>query len=243
MAAELLATKVPGVPTFEPAAMRKWMIATASWTTAVAICFVLLRLLSRHIRKQRLWWDDQLLLISMVSCMMAHSMTRWDMLTYQMWSWIVLGLGSIMYLEGLGFHANTLSERQIENIVKWQLISGVFYLWNLCWTKLSLLLMYYRIFHIHSFKKQTTVVGAIVIVCTLMSSFLTTFRCIPVQKTWMPQVQGRCTNELGAWLAINSCTVLTDVMILVLPTPLVWRLHLKKGDKVGLTLIFGLGVL
>lgn len=58
---------IPGVPNYDPAQMRRWALVVASvmsFLAAVAIC---LRLLCRRIRKQPLWWDDYLIMFSMVS--------------------------------------------------------------------------------------------------------------------------------------------------------------------------------
>lgn len=57
---------VSGVPKYSPKAMRIWIVLVVSWTTFLAFAFVALRLWSRRIRKQRLWWDDYMILFSMV---------------------------------------------------------------------------------------------------------------------------------------------------------------------------------
>lgn len=148
-----------------------------------------------------------------------------------------------MYIEGVGNHVGQLSEHAVQNISKWLLITEIIYIWNLCWTKLSLLLMYYRIFHYTGFKKQVIVVGSFVIIWAITISFLFTFICKPVEKLWIPDLPGRCINEVGVWLANASSTIFSDIVILMLPIPQIWRLHLKKNEKVGLTAVFGLGFL
>jgi nicotinamide riboside transporter PnuC len=46
--------------------LKPWMIATVSSVTVLAFVAVCLRLLSRYERKQQLWWDDWMIIWSMV---------------------------------------------------------------------------------------------------------------------------------------------------------------------------------
>ena len=148
-----------------------------------------------------------------------------------------------MFIEGVGNHVDQISDEATMNISKWLLITEIIYVWNLCWTKLSLLFMYYRIFHFSQFKKLVIGAGCFVIAWAITVSFLFIFICVPVEKLWRPEVPGHCVSELGVWLANAGSTMFSDILILLLPIPQIWRLHLKKYEKVGLTVVFGLGFL
>jgi hypothetical protein len=63
---ELLGDYVSGVPHGSPGAMRRWLILVVSWMTTLAILSIALRLICRRIRKQKLWWDDYMIMFSMV---------------------------------------------------------------------------------------------------------------------------------------------------------------------------------
>jgi hypothetical protein len=63
---------------------------------------------------------------------------------------------------GMGLHAETVEPHKIVLMAKFLLVAEVLYVWNLVWTKLSLLLMYYRIFHFPYFKKWAYVIGAFI---------------------------------------------------------------------------------
>lgn len=148
-----------------------------------------------------------------------------------------------MYIKGAGYHAKDLPKESVEDISMWLLVTEIIYVWNLCWTKLSLLFMYYRIFRFPEFKRLVIGAGTFVIVWAFTVSFLFTFICTPVQKLWKPELEGRCVNTLGVWLANCSATIFSDIMILCLPIPHIWSLSLKKSEKIGLTFVFGLGFL
>ncbi|KID75583.1 uncharacterized protein G6M90_00g046370 [Metarhizium brunneum] len=220
---ELEGSHVPGVPQYEPREQRKWLVLVVAWMTTLAALAVMARLWCRRIRNQPFWWDDYLIMFSTI------------------WNWAVVGVGFAMFIEGVGYHADEVGERAVANISMWLLVTEIIYVWNLCWTKLGLLCMYYRIFRFPLFKRQVVAVGGFVVLWAVCVSFLFTFICVPVEKLWRPAVEGRCVSELGVWLANASSTIFSDVVILLLPIPQVWRLQLKTLEKVGLTLVFGLG--
>jgi hypothetical protein len=69
------------------------------------------------------------------------------------------------------------------------------------------------------------------------------FICVPVQKLWYPQLPGTCINQVGTWISNAASTIFTDLVILFMPIPEIWKLQLRKTEKIGLTLAFGLGFL
>lgn len=67
-----------------------------------------------------------------------------------------------MIESGMGLHADTVEPQRIVFMAKYLLAAEVLYVWNLVWTKLSLLMMYYRIFRFPYFKKWAFVIGAFI---------------------------------------------------------------------------------
>jgi len=87
-----------------------------------------------------------------------------------------------MHASGMGIHADLVNPADIVWMAKWLVVAEILYAWNLGWTKLSILMMYYRIFHLPYFKKMAWVVGTFVMVWVVTISFLFVFICVPVQK-------------------------------------------------------------
>lgn len=124
-----------------------------------------------------------------------------------------------MYIDGVGYHAIDLPIKAVEDISMWLLVTEIIYVWNLCWTKISLLLLYYCVFRFPFFKKRVVIACTYVITWAVSISFLFTFICVPVQKLWRPELPGYCVSELGVWLANASSTIFSDIAILLLPIP------------------------
>ncbi|KAH7132378.1 hypothetical protein B0J11DRAFT_612490 [Dendryphion nanum] len=79
---------------------------------------------------------------------------------------------------------------------------------------------------------------------TLVTPFTTTFICTPINKAWDPSVLGKCLDsERGAYSTIGL-TVLTDLMIVAMPTWILYKLQipLKRKIMVICFLSFGLAV-
>jgi hypothetical protein len=209
--------------------------------TVLATVAVGLRLLSRHIKAQKLWWDDYMIIFSLVS---RHSRCRGGVLTLaQLWNYLVIGFIFAMYAAGMGIHADLVQLDRIVLMAKFLVVAEILYVFNLVWTKLSILLMYYRIFHFPYFKKMAYVIGAFCIAWVITITFLFIFICVPVEKLWTPDLPGHCIDQVSTWISNACSTILTDVLILLLPIPQVWKLQLRRPEKIGVTFAFCLGFL
>lgn len=217
------ASVLPGIKGYDPDNLQPWTVRVVASVTVLATVSVILRLVCRRLNRQSLWWDDYTIIFSLL------------------WNYVVVGFIFAMYAEGMGIHADKLEVASIVMMAKWLLVAEILYAWNLCWTKISLLLMYYRIFCIPFFKKVAFGIGGFIIAWGITITFIFIFICVPVQKLWYADLPGHCVNQVGTWIANASSTILTDVVILVLPVPQIWKLNLRKADKIGLTVAFSLG--
>jgi hypothetical protein len=104
-------------------------------------------------------------------------------------------------------------------------------------------MMYYRIFWFPYFKRWAYIIGTFIVAWAICITFLNLFICVPLQKLWYPKLPGRCINQVGTWLAHSSATICIDLATLILPIPQVWKLKMRKSEKVALTTVFCLGFL
>ena len=111
--------------------------------------------------------------------------------------------------------------------------------------KASLLLLYYRCFGVSRPFRTALYISAGVIVCWYLAVlFATIFQCVPVAAFWDRNIKNKTCVNLSLFSTDAGITnLLTDVMILCLPMPMVWTLHTNKTQKVTLTGIFLLGFL
>lgn len=109
--------------------------------------------------------------------------------------------------------------------------------------KLSILLLYLRVFTPVYIRKTTYAVFAAVALVSLWSVLSSIFFCVPVARYWDPTVNGSCLPLQPRWISGATLNIASDFVIFVLPLTVVGRLGLPKRQKIGLFLVFALGFL
>ena len=109
--------------------------------------------------------------------------------------------------------------------------------------KISVLCLYRRIFITKSFRRNSSVVIAAVVIYWVASvlGFLT--ECIPVQGNWDPAVNAHCTNTAALFFGLELYNCVLDVIILCLPLGVIRGLQMPMKQKVAVGMIFLLGSL
>ena len=69
------------------------------------------------------------------------------------------------------------------------------------------------------------------------------FGCTPIPKYWKPDEPGHCITLVRADHAYGSMNVVSDVLLFLLPLPMVWQLNLTTKEKLGVFVIFMGGIL
>ncbi|KAK0722394.1 hypothetical protein B0T26DRAFT_604717, partial [Lasiosphaeria miniovina] len=72
--------------------------------------------------------------------------------------------------------------------------------------------------------------------------FASIFTCVPVHKYWDPTVPGHCNNEADQYLVTSGLTILTDVLVLVIPIKIVVGLQAARKLKVILACLLCSGI-
>lgn len=117
------------------------------------------------------------------------------------------------------------------------------YTFCITFTKLSILYMYWRVFQCREVRILTTIGFVAVALWTLAVCITAGLTCIPVQKMWMPQIEGTCINLPAFYYGVQIPNILTDIYIILIPTHEILKLDLPIGQKISLIGIFGLATL
>lgn len=109
--------------------------------------------------------------------------------------------------------------------------------------KISILLMYRRIFDTEAFKKATWVVGTACVAWAIAAIFCLVFQCQPFSGMWNPEdtFTDKCINLQSYYRAVASSNMALDIIILCMPLYMVWKLKLEASQKLMLSGIFALG--
>lgn len=107
--------------------------------------------------------------------------------------------------------------------------------------KASILMFYYRTFPHNRFKIAVWCVAALVGAWFITMIFLTVFQCTPISFVWNKTLAGTCINVSASYMSTAIVNVITDFIIVVMPVPLILRLNMPNGRKLGVCAIFILG--
>ena len=119
----------------------------------------------------------------------------------------------------------------------------ILYKFTINMTKVSILCLYLRIFPNKTFQKTALIVMCFVVGYAVASILATIFQCSPMSKTFRPQTPGNCLNLTAFWYANAVANILGDCVILALPMPVLYALHLPQRQKLGLMMVFAIGFL
>jgi hypothetical protein len=131
----------------------------------------------------------------------------------------------------------------VKHVVQILLICQCLQATALAFVKLSIISTYWRIFPSQWVKHTLFVLAALVTSVAIVTIFGTIFQCRPIAAAWDFTIQnGSCIQVRTLFLFATVFSVLTDVLLCVIPMPLIWRLKISMQDKIGISGLFGLGL-
>ncbi|EEY21517.1 conserved hypothetical protein [Verticillium alfalfae VaMs.102] len=195
----------------------------------IALVCLALRLYVRLCIIRKSWWDDWLMVGGAV---FASGVTVCVILATQFYGW--------------NLHVWDLTPQQMQQGRQISIAAQTIFLFASGLTKLSMLASYLRIAPLGSaFRKLTW--ATIYVVFALIWIFIIVLwtQCIPVAHYWhlSPSSADSCIGEWPPLAAQAITTVVTDLIVTVLPMPTLWKLRLPVYQRIGLMVLFGFGVI
>lgn len=109
---------------------------------------------------------------------------------------------------------------------------------------MAILLLYIDVFGGTLWFRRVAWLGLLIVCLFYVGALTTTLRlCQPVAFNWDLTLDGSCGDEGVAQLAAAAINMVIDVGIVALPLPIVWGLHMRTSQKIGIVVTFGLGLL
>ncbi|KAL3429186.1 hypothetical protein BDV09DRAFT_190342 [Aspergillus tetrazonus] len=110
--------------------------------------------------------------------------------------------------------------------------------------KSSITMFYYNIFGTKkSFKISVIVVMIIVWLWAISVVLETLLLCRPLAYNWDTSIDGECGERNATFVVAGTLNLVTDLMVMVLPLPHIWKLKLNLAKKLALTAVFCMGLL
>ncbi|CRL20550.1 unnamed protein product [Penicillium camemberti] len=147
---------------------------------------------------------------------------------------------------GIGVPVSELSTDEIQRQLFWLWLSVPFYNMTMVLAKFSALTLFTRLFRPRPFRLATYILMGCLVVIGLWTTLSGFFFCNPVHAFWSPSEEVRkikCLPSGPVWFTNAALQTVTDLVILILPMPLLWRLQLPKRQKWGIIVVLGLGII
>lgn len=137
----------------------------------------------------------------------------------------------------------------MSNVLKY---SKIFYVLNSIYcavilpSKIAILLQISRIFVLNNKSIRFYLIQILIWTNTIyytIGIFMVTFQCTPQAKAWNPTLPGHClTGGYQISLVTGGLNITSDILILLLPVLWVFKLHMPRTRKVGVSLVFASGI-
>ena len=225
----------------------------------LAIVSVAFRFYARTFTKAGLWWDNWLILASVLTTVLTVILLIWGMPRLRLvelhGTYDLTGTADHIVLTGTA--VDPLREKVLESTdptyvyspedvlyLKLLSISAFLYFTIVSAAKLSIMCLCNRLFSRDAtFRRQLIVTSVLVLGFWIGCTVATLTNCVPHKWSWINGlVDSRyCFNYNIFWVAAGTCEVFIDILILILPIQAVHRLQLLRKQKMTVIFIFLLG--
>ncbi|KAK0636409.1 hypothetical protein B0T17DRAFT_482492 [Bombardia bombarda] len=201
------------------------IIACASITWLIAAIFVVMRFYTRgYLLKNVLGTEDWLILLA-IGFSGATSAGLIEQSIY-----------------GLGKHTLDIDPEVMMPMARAGWYSILWYMMALLFTKISILMLYIRILSYQHARYAVYAIMAIVVLGNGLWTLITVATaCTPLQAFWDPSIPNAYCRSAEYWYANTGLHIGTDILLYVLPLPVIINLQIKTRQKVFLYSIFAVG--
>lgn len=145
----------------------------------------------------------------------------------------------------LEFYLNAVTVGHVSNLTFLQLVYAFepLYITTAGIIKISVLLMYHRIFPVRYVKIGGLILATITLAWVISIDLLAIFQCTPIAKAYDRTLPGHCISLKGALIGNGVPNFVTDIFILALPSRLIWGLQASLWQRVSVIAVFLTGSL
>ncbi|CAG8974562.1 hypothetical protein HYALB_00004358 [Hymenoscyphus albidus] len=150
---------------------------------------------------------------------------------------------------GVGFfvHQWDIRVKDTKDMLYYIHFSACFYAMSVMCLKVAILLEWTRIFSPHGISRRFSRICytlLVINVCFYTASVIASaLSCRPYKRIWDKLVPGTCINTMILDVTSSAINVLSNIIILLLPQHIIWRLQMTLKRKIGVALVFGVGII
>ncbi|KAI8959219.1 hypothetical protein F5Y11DRAFT_359399 [Daldinia sp. FL1419] len=153
--------------------------------------------------------------------------------------------GLVFWASGsLGHHIEALSPQDVESFLMGDYVFSHMYDFAITSTKLSILALYYRIFAATKFRITVIITISFVTIWLIAMEVILGLGCQPIQGWWDAKVAetAACVDKMAFTYSTNVINLLLDLWIFTMPIPIILGLQASMERKLGICLLFSIGL-
>ncbi|KAL4891144.1 hypothetical protein BDV59DRAFT_194593 [Aspergillus ambiguus] len=157
----------------------------------------------------------------------------------------ISGVGFPMGSHGLGRDIWMVAFEDISKTLKLFFIEENLYVLCIAMIKSSMLLLYLRLFPTPTLRGAVLCTLAFTTAWGLASFFAQVFSCNPISYYWLSwdgQHRGKCVSHNALLLAHAIINIILDVVVIGLPMPTLLKLRMSLEKRIGMCLMFAVGI-
>jgi len=194
---------------------------------AIPVC-VLITILRLTIRRREMGWEDACAVLALLS-----------FLTYcGCYLWVLHAMNGKS-----PFQLGKLPKATVIEIYKAGYVMNIQTPMNQTFAKLSLLILYFRIFEVQTyFRYEVFIVGAVQIAWGVANVLVRLFFCQPIRGAWNPFLKGaKCGDPNLLMAAGGAVNGLIDFVMIAMALQIVHKLQLPRIERMKMGILFAIG--
>lgn len=117
----------------------------------------------------------------------------------------------------------------------------IIYMASVTFPKIAILLFFLRIFVDRVVRALVWVLVIVMVMFFIAGLILALALCRPYAFKWDKTIHGTCGDIMAGYRWVSIPSIVTDFFILVIPIPVIWKLQMNRGKKIGVILTFMVG--
>ncbi|KAI4192959.1 MAG: hypothetical protein LQ350_008525 [Teloschistes chrysophthalmus] len=124
---------------------------------------------------------------------------------------------------------------------------SILYVMGVSFAKLAVLILLLRIFSVDKrFRHVCFTIAPLILFWGIITIFVQIFRCRPFKASWdanysITHHDYKCLDRIKLVIVFGWFNIITDFVLLLLPMPMLVRMHLTWQKKLGLAFVFATG--
>ncbi|KAF1358674.1 hypothetical protein EJ07DRAFT_37120, partial [Lizonia empirigonia] len=142
---------------------------------------------------------------------------------------------------GAGYHVAAVPVTTVQTWLKLAKVLEFTYTSAVMFAKLAPLFLYHQLFEVTGYRRAIIAIGVIIVLQGIIALVLAFSICRPFRYFWTQVVDvddGTCGDVMLFYKSYSIPSLVTDVAMLVIPWPILLKLHMPTSEKIGLMLIF-----